>query len=187
LDTQEATNLLVRNIGPEILSWLRAVLDSPSDADEVFAAFTEAAWRGLPRFEQKSSFRTWCYAIARNCMNTQLRRASRDRARFGRSAPWSELADEVRQSTAPWLKTDVKDRVRTLRNSLSTDDRTLLVLRVDRGLDWNELAEVWAEGKDLNDAARARLSATLRKRFERIKEQLRARAEKEGLLRRASL
>lgn len=73
--------------------------------------------------------------------------------------------------------------MRGLRNSLSTDDRTLLVLRVDRGVDWNELAEVWAEGKNLDETARARLSATLRKRFERVKQQLRARAKKEGLLR----
>lgn len=182
-DTEQASQLLLRGIGPEILSWLHGVLDSPADADEAYAEFAEAAWRALPRFEAKSSFRTWCYAIARNCMCSQLRRAVRDRALFGCSAPWSKLAEGARESTAPWFRTDVKDRVRDLRNALSVDDRALLVLRVDRGLDWSELAEVWAEGKELDPAARARLSATLRKRFERVKQQLRALAEKEGLLR----
>ena len=48
--------------------------------------------------------------------------------------------------------------------------RTLLVLRVDRRMPWRDIARVMADdGDDLE-----RLSASLRKRFERVKERLRA-------------
>ncbi|MFW5740517.1 MAG: hypothetical protein ACOC1F_09140 [Myxococcota bacterium] len=36
------------------------------------------------------------------------------------------------------MKTEVKDRMRQLRAQLPVDDQSLLVLRVDKGLSWNE-------------------------------------------------
>ena len=52
-------------------------------------------------------------------------------------------------------------------------DRALLVLRVDRGLSWNDLARVLNEdGEPLDDAALKRESARLRKRFQLLKREL---------------
>ena len=181
-DIDGAARALMRGYGPEILGWLHGVLPGAADADEVFAAFAEAMWRALPRFEGKSSFRTWSYAIARNGLMTWHRRASRDRLSPAASGPWSQVAGEVRSTTAPWLQTDVKDAFRRLRDALPLDDRTLLVLRVDRALDWGDIALIWSEGEVADEAALRRRAATLRKRFERVKDQLRARAKEAGLL-----
>jgi RNA polymerase sigma-70 factor (ECF subfamily) len=61
----------------------------------------------------------------------------------------------------------------------------LLVLRVDRRLDWNELARVLGEaGHDacVDPVSLARESARLRKRFQLVKNKLRELARREGLL-----
>jgi hypothetical protein len=68
------------------------------------------------------------------------------------------------------------DRLRRLRAELPAQDQTLLVLRVDKELEWEEIAAVLA-------AENAPVSAVaLRKRFERIKTRLARRAREEGLV-----
>jgi len=77
-----------------------------------------------------------------------------------------------------------------LRASLSVEEQTLLVLRVDRELEWEEIAEVLGPGPEDDDTppggggARpaARRAAALRKRFERLKARLREEAMKNGLV-----
>ena len=76
----------------------------------------------------------------------------------------------------------MKSKFRELRNELSDDDRIVLILRVDRGLDWNQAAQVMAGDAEMSAAELARASARLRKQFERIKLRIRALAEARGLL-----
>jgi RNA polymerase sigma-70 factor (ECF subfamily) len=60
------------------------ILGSPQDAEDLVQETLLAAWRGLERFEGRSSVRTWLYRIATNrCLNA-LRDASR---RPGETAP----------------------------------------------------------------------------------------------------
>ena len=62
-------------------------------------------------------------------------------------------------------------------------DQLALVLRVDKGLPWNEVVHVLSEpGEELDDAAVRREAARLRKRFQLVKEKLRGWAQEEGLL-----
>jgi hypothetical protein len=49
----------------------------------------------------------------------------------------------------------------------------LLILRVDRDLDWRDIAHIFL-GAEARDAELARHAAVLRKRFERAKQRLRA-------------
>lgn len=61
-------------------------------------------------------------------------------------------------------------------------DRLLLVLRVDKGMSWNDVACVLHGGEGLGDAARAtREAARLRQRFATVKRELLARAKAAGL------
>ena len=88
----------------------------------------------------------------------------------------SRLAAEVRSSTAPHLRTDVKDAVARLREQLSPGEQSLLILRVDRALTWSEIASVMSSSENEVDAQ------TLAKRFERVKAKMRRLAEEAGLL-----
>src|SRR6516164_9035854 len=54
------------------------ILGSVPDAEDVLQETLMAAWRGLPRFEQRSSLRVWLYRIATNrCLNALRSRARR--------------------------------------------------------------------------------------------------------------
>jgi RNA polymerase sigma-70 factor, ECF subfamily len=89
----------------------------------------------------------------------------------------------VRSRTLMHLRTEVKDEFQKLREELDPDEQTLLVLRIDRGLGWTEIAEIMADPGELEDPkARERSSARLRQRFQKLKQRLRDLAEARGLL-----
>ena len=73
--------------------------------------------------------------------------------------------------------------MRALREQLEPDDQMLLVLRVDRGMEFRDIAVALAEADAPLDAETLeREAARLRKRFERVKERLRELARSEGLI-----
>jgi RNA polymerase sigma-70 factor (ECF subfamily) len=183
-DFDAASTLAIRGYGGEIFGFLVAVLRDESAASDAFSAFAEGLWRGLPKFEWGSTVRTWAYAIARNSSRVVRRdnvRHDRKGARVGESA-LEDVAEAVRTSTLGFLRTDKRSRLEALRDSLSVEDRALLVLRVDRGLAWPDLARVLAESEgELDEAAVLREAARLRKRFQLVKDRLRELARREGL------
>jgi RNA polymerase sigma-70 factor (ECF subfamily) len=77
----------------------------------------------------------------------------------------------------------VKKRMRALRDRMPVDDQTLLVLRIDKGLSWNELAAIFSgEGEALEHEELVRWAARLRQRFTTVKQRLRALAVQEGII-----
>ena len=76
----------------------------------------------------------------------------------------------------------MKNKWRALRETLDPDDRVLLVLRVDRDLQWNEVARVMLGDEAPSDGDLAREAARLRKRFQLLKEDLKRRAKDAGLM-----
>lgn len=183
VDGALATGL--RAYGDELASFLAAHTGDEALAEEAFSLLAEDLWKGLPTFRFDASFRTWAYALARRAAARAARAPAR---RAARNVPLSQadlvakLAHEARARTVEYKKTTMKDRFAALRARLSDDERELLVLRVDRGLDWREIAAVLSDDDVVDDARRAAESAKLRKRFERLKEKLRALAVAEGLL-----
>jgi len=53
-----------------------------------------------------------------------------------------DVVHRVRSETAPRLRTAVRTQLAAIRNELAEEDRALLILRVDRGLSWKEIARV---------------------------------------------
>jgi len=153
---EPAATLALRTYGPELYGFLASQLGNEADTGEVFSQLTEDLWRGLPGFEWRCSLRTWLYLLARHA-TSRFRSSPWNRGgRTGDSKLDAQIA-EVRSHTEPWLRTEVKDRLRRLRDSLAPDDRLLLTLRLDRQLAWNEVALVtlgesagglgWAPGR----------------------------------------
>jgi len=183
-DIEQATTLALRLYGAEIAGYLAARVRDPDVAADVFAQFSEDLWKSFATFEGRASVRTWCYTLARHALSRDRKKAAN---RPGRNIPLSvagvadELAEAARTATATYLQTEVKDRVRTLRESLDEEDRELLVLRVDRQLEWGEIAAI-VLGHDASDDDVKKRSAALRKRFERVKQKLKERAVEAGLL-----
>lgn len=185
-DRDGAATAVIESYGPEIYSFLVAVHRSEPDADDVFALFAEAYWQALPAFAGNSTFRTFAYAIARRLSHRYRRDSTRKKNRLHalEGSAMSQLADEVRTRTAVFLRTETRSRLMALRASLPQEDQELLMLRVDRDLTWDALADV-LRGDDetpLTPEARKKEAARLRKRFQIIKERLKEMARREGLL-----
>jgi RNA polymerase sigma-70 factor (ECF subfamily) len=175
-DYHRAAVETLRGYGPEILGYLHAMLRDEAAAEDVFSQFSEDLWKGMARFRRACSMRTWSYKLAWEAAKRLLRDPYRRRARPLRTGEWSQVAAEVHQKTAPFLRTTARGRIAHLREQLRASEQTLLVLRIDRGLSWAEIAEVMRSRRRRVDAV------TLRKRYERLKERLRRLAAAEGLL-----
>jgi len=177
----EATTAALGVYGREVLRYLCAAHESETDASEIFSVFAEDLWKGLPGFAWECSLRTWSYTLARRAAARVLRQKWRARAVLGSSPAISQKLQDIRTETLAYLRTETKTRLRALRDSLDEDDRALLMLRIDRGLAWDELARVFADS-ELDAAALKREAARLRKRFQLVKEKLRDLAQREGLV-----
>ncbi len=169
-DLRAAFEATVKAYGPELLGYLVAILRDETSAREAYAELLEQLWKSLPRFQRACSFRTWTYALAFRLAARQRRRTRRRRETSLGAAPTWLLA-RARSSTARYRRTAARDWLSRARAELGAGDQSLLTLRVDRALSWNDVSTIM--GID---------EPTARKRFERIKSRLRRAAGRDGLV-----
>jgi len=80
------------------------ILGSVQDAEDMVQETLLAAWRGLDRFEERASMRTWLYKIATNrCLNA-LRDTGRRPQRAGESWPGGAAPEPSRRAEPLWLE-----------------------------------------------------------------------------------
>jgi RNA polymerase sigma-70 factor (ECF subfamily) len=87
-----------------------------------------------------------------------------------------EEIEEIRSFIADYAPRGRAEKLMKLRESLDHEEQTLLILRVDKAMPWEEVAEVMRA-----DSEPATLAA-LRERFERLKEKLGRLAREQGLI-----
>jgi RNA polymerase sigma-70 factor (ECF subfamily) len=161
--------------GPRILGYLQAILRDEDDSADAFSVFAEHLWRGLPGWRGQSSLKTWAYKLAWNAALNLKDEAWRRKGRPFHTGEASRLADEIRTRTGLRQERQ-RHALDALRAELSQEEQTLLMLRIDQRLSWSEIGEVMAgEGARPDDA-------TLRKRYERLKEKLARLARARGMV-----
>ncbi len=165
-DFSVAAGQIVRGFGAELYGWLSAVL-GPSDAADVFSAFEEELLRSLPTFRAETSARSWSYLLAKSCARKHARSELRRRQRMTPLANHSSVLERA-QPTASSNHASALDRLRQFRAALPQDDQDLLILRVDRGFSFNEVAGILL-GERATTQQIERESARLRKRLEAIR------------------
>ncbi len=182
-DYEHTATLFLERYGQEILGFLANRLKSATASADVFSEFAEDFWKGLPTFAGHSSLRAWAYALARNAAYRYSKAPGQRRVHetFGDDSPYGEQVARHRTNTQLYMKTEVKSRMRALREQLSERDQALLILRVDRKLSWKDLAVALSEPQADADEL-ARQAANLRQRFQQVKARLRSLAIQEGLL-----
>lgn len=174
-DHRAAVTIAIRDYGPEVLGFLVVLARHPSDAGDVFADVCMRMWKGLPGFEWKCSLRTWIYILARRAFSRfqRERMAHRERhVRISEVPEIDEIIARIRTTTLARVHQEHKTRAERIREKLSADEQALLTLRLDRSLEWREIVRVLDDREGLDDDAIAREAASLRKRFERLKERL---------------
>ena len=171
--------------GAEIRRFISAQVDNEADAQDIFAVFCEDLWSGLAGFEWRCTLRGWAFTLARHAAIRYRATPLQLRARMVTFTNPQVLA-YARSTTAPYARTDVKDRFRAIRGRLAEEDQTILVLRVDRDLGWRDIAQVLAGPTTPSPDQLHREEARIRKRFQIIKEKLRRWASDAGLLPRST-
>lgn len=168
-----AATAAIEGYGAAVFGYLRSMLGD-DDGHDAYAQWAEDLWKGLPGFRRESSLRAWAYRLAWHAACRLRRDPFRARGVRLPTSAASRLAASVAASTvAAGSRRAGLDR---LRARLPPEDRTLLTLRLDRELEWEEVAAVLsAEGAPVTAPA-------LRKRFERLKAELKELAREEGLL-----
>jgi RNA polymerase sigma-70 factor (ECF subfamily) len=173
-EIEPAATRAVESLGPAVFGYLCS-LHEEDDAKEVFSMWAEDVWRGLPAFRGDAALRTWSYRLAWHAACRFRRDAFRRRREAIPTSAASRLAASVasKSGLAPGSR---RARLERLRAALAPDEQSLLVLRVDRELEWDEIAAI------LSEEGEPVTSAALRKRFERLKEKLAAMARSERLI-----
>jgi RNA polymerase sigma-70 factor (ECF subfamily) len=179
--TDEAVTLTVETYGPEVFGFLASRLRDDDAANEAFAQTCADLVASIQSFAWRCSMRTWMYKLARSAAAKQTRGLRKRRNEDVPLSQASDLAERLSSRTRDWARTEVKDAFAELRAELAPEDQTLLILRVDRALEWSEIAEVSSD-EELDDDERARAAARLRQRFKSVKDSLRRRAIEVGLI-----
>jgi RNA polymerase sigma-70 factor (ECF subfamily) len=136
---------LVAIHGDRVYGALRRFGLQPSEADEVSQEVFVRAWRGLPRFEERSQFSTWLYRIAFN-------EAQRYRSRRGpapvppdpdRDDPIASLPESPHFGPeAQTLDREFEQALERALGQLPAQWRAAVMLRDVEGLSTQEAAEV---------------------------------------------
>jgi RNA polymerase sigma-70 factor, ECF subfamily len=174
-DTRGAAAEAIRGFGPRILGYLRSVLRDDGDAQEAFSVFAEHLWRGIGTFRGEASFRTWAFKIAWHAALGVRDDAWRRLGRRFETSEASRLAEEVRTRSGLRVERQ-RQALDVLRDALTPEEQTLLALRVDQRLAWDDIADVLSTEEAPVEAA------ALRKRFERLKDRLARLAREHGLV-----
>ena len=170
-DIDGATTLALRIYGPGLLGFLKSRLHDLAHAREAFAWLAEDLWKGMRGFRAESSVRTWAYAIARN---VAYRYADRElRARYA-AVPLSPISRASALAVSLPTSEGLDARAARLRAQLDEEEQTVLTLRVDKAMDWKDIALVMLfNGEEPDEEAITREAARLRKRFQLLKDKLR--------------
>ncbi len=169
-DLDAGATAVIEGLGPGVLGYLLTMLPE-DDAHDAYSCFAEDVWRGLPGFLWKCSLRAWVYRIAWHAAARLIRDGYRRRREPLPSA--SGLAASVHSASGMEGR---RQQLEKLREELPPEERNLLALRIGRELEWREVSAVLAaDGEKIS-------SATLRKRFERLKNRLSELADRRGLL-----
>jgi RNA polymerase sigma-70 factor (ECF subfamily) len=140
---------------------LRRICRSLADAQDAAQEAYLRAYMNLGQYNGASSFYTWLYRIAVNAVINEFRRgktrASREQSRL---LPGYSRGGDVSSPDEPLLRQECVAQVRAALDALSTEHRTILVLREMEDCDYDEIAAVLAipKGTVRSRLHRARLA-----------------------------
>jgi RNA polymerase sigma-70 factor (ECF subfamily) len=163
----DAATEAIRSLGPAVLRYVRTLLRNEADANDALSYWAESVWSGLPGFRGDSSLRTWALRLAYHAALAVLDQAWRRRVRPFATGEASRLAETLRTASAVRVERQ-RRKLDAVIAKLSAEQQTLLSLRVDQGLSWEEVADV------LSTDARRVDPRTVAKRYERLKVRLAA-------------
>lgn len=130
---ESAFREIVDRYANELYKLARVLSGSVTDAEDIVQETFSGAFKGLRRFESRSSLKTWLHRIL-------VRQAARHKRLWKRERYIS--ADRIEESPAPLRDADAKLDLDTMLESLSREHREALALRELEGFSYKEMAEI---------------------------------------------
>jgi DNA-directed RNA polymerase specialized sigma24 family protein len=159
-----AAGRVLKAHGSELFGFLVAVLDNYRGAAHVYADAAKAMERALAGARWTCSLRTLAYSVVRRELARHLRANA---ARLGEGP--AEIDDA--EKTLSCRPVALSMAVARLRGRLADEDRELLILRVDRQLEWEDIA-ISSLGWDAPRDALAKEVERVVARMDEIRKQL---------------
>ncbi len=172
-DVTSAAGAALAAHGAELFGFLIGVLDDVSAARTLYVELRDRVAGELGAFRWQCPLRTWLYA--------QSRRALREH-RLGRAEDLDLSSDSSQLASVSRRRTRAARAMTKLRRSLTEEERELLILRVDRRLDWDDLA-LTSLGERAASGALAAESRLERQRMDAIVARLEVVAVEQRILR----
>ncbi len=142
----EAFRWLIERYQSRIYSYVRRMLHSREEAEDVTLEVFVKAFRNIKRFNGRSSMATWLLAIATNlCVDRARHRRRRvDAVSFDDFGPGSmpEPRDSTWDPGAKAAVTDMGCALEAAVGGLPNIHRTVILLHDVEGLDYREIAEL---------------------------------------------
>ncbi|MBY4574011.1 RNA polymerase subunit sigma-70 [Gordonia paraffinivorans] len=135
----EAFGVLVRRVTPALAGYLRRMVGDSQTAEDLTQETLLYAWKGLPDFAFRSSFRTWVFSIAH--------RRAVDHHRRRRDVPFEHEQFAELEATGPIPSDEAErqeliDALRVELDKLPTASRAAWWLKEVEGLTLEEISQV---------------------------------------------
>jgi len=142
-DDNCAAHYVLTGLGAEVFGFVVAVLDDQEAARLVYERIARRVARDVSELHRSRSLRVWIYGVVREEL-------AQRRARLGSTAQWAAgLSSDIAISSLSQA-----ERIESLRRQLNEEDRELLILRVDRRFEWDDVGRITVgEGASLADVA----------------------------------
>lgn len=168
-DSDLAATAAIKGYSGSVHRFLLSLLRDWEDAGDAHSEWSVRLWGALPAFRWGCPLRTWAFKIAWNVAQNAREKAWRRRRRRLPTGAASALAQEIR-SKSPRTVERRWQVLERLRAQLSLGDQSLLNLRLEQELSWNEISEILGVRPE-----------ALMQRYKRLKDKL-GRMVKDGKL-----
>jgi RNA polymerase sigma-70 factor (ECF subfamily) len=163
---REAFETLFRRYTPRVVGFLARMVPERARAEELAQEVFVRIYQARDRYEPRARFSTWLFGIASNLALNDLALAHRKRER-----PWDDHGASLAEDPAPRADRSLEgkraaERIGQALARLPDRQRAALLLRVDEGLGYGEIADSLgvstASVKSLIHRARENLLSDLR-------------------------
>ncbi len=129
---------LIHTYRPSIFKICLGFVSHPDEADDLYQEVCIQIWKGLPRFEGRSSYKTWIYRVSMNvCLMHKRKKRAPDTVSNEKVAHklgnWEELEKQEKDEKVQLLYACIR--------KLPEKDRVLCMLFLE-DLSYKEMAEI---------------------------------------------
>lgn len=142
--------MLIRQYLKPLYTFLFRLLGNAQDAEDVAQEVFVKVWRSLKTFDQKKSFKTWAFSIAKNSAIDHLRKKkaipfSAFETEDGNNALTDVLADPAPLPPELLEKADAAKMLSDAMATLSPNSRMVLLLRYNDHFTFREIGQSLGE------------------------------------------